>query len=87
MIIELKNASESVGLKINWNKTKIMSNGIVTEMKIDNETIEIVKKFKFLGTILYFENREQEELSARISAAWKAFWAHKRFFTDKNFAL
>jgi hypothetical protein len=87
MIEELKNVSEKVGLQISWKKTKLMSNGHWNSCNVGDIKVETVEKFKFLGTILSFENRENLEISARISSAWRAFWSYKRFFTDKNVAI
>jgi hypothetical protein len=87
MMEELKNVSEKVGLKISWKKTKLMSNGQWNSRNVGVINVEAVEKFKFLGTVLSFENREKMEVAARISSAWRAFWSYKRFFTDKNLAL
>jgi Reverse transcriptase (RNA-dependent DNA polymerase) len=87
MMEELKTESEKVGLMINWSKTKIMTNATPTDFKVQGQDIEKVKKFKFLGTVLSFDDRENLEISARISSAWKAFWSYKRYFTDRNLAI
>jgi hypothetical protein len=86
MLNELKERSEEVGL-LNWNKTKIMTNANDDEFQIGYQKIEKVEIFKFLGVQVSFVNRENHEISRRISSAWKAFWSYKRFFTDKNLAL
>ena len=41
--------SEKAGLKLNIQKTKIMSSGPITLWEIDGETIETVTDFIFLG--------------------------------------
>jgi Reverse transcriptase (RNA-dependent DNA polymerase) len=86
MIEELKIESEKVGLFMNWKKTKIMTNDGTSTFAVDGRNVEKVEKFKFLGTMLSFKDREQIEISARISSGWKAFWSYKRYFTDKNLA-
>jgi hypothetical protein len=61
MIEELKKASEEVGLLVNWKKT-MRSNDSISNIQDDGHQIEVAKKFKFLGSILSFENREKEEI-------------------------
>ena len=42
--------SEKVGLKLNFQKTKIMASGPITSWEIDGETVETVSDFIFLGS-------------------------------------
>ena len=42
--------SEKVGLKLNFQKTKIMASGPITSWQIDGETVETVSDFIFLGS-------------------------------------
>ena len=41
---------EKVGLKLNIQKTKIMTSGPITSWEIDRETVETVSDFIFLGS-------------------------------------
>ena len=41
--------SEKVGLKLNIHKTKIMASSPITSWQIDEETMETVTNFIFLG--------------------------------------
>ena len=41
---------EKVGLKLNLQKTKIMSSGPITSWEIDGETVKTVSDFTFLGS-------------------------------------
>ena len=49
LLMNVKEESEKVGLKLNIQKTKIMSSGPITSWQIDGETMEIVTDFIFLG--------------------------------------
>ena len=40
LLMELKEESEKVGLKLNIQKTKIMASGPITSWQIDGETVE-----------------------------------------------
>ena len=48
--LKVKEESEKVGLKRNIQKTKIMASGPITSWEIDEETVEIVADFIFLGS-------------------------------------
>ena len=46
----MKEESEKVGLKLKIQKTKIMASGPITPWEIDEETVETVSDFIFLGS-------------------------------------
>ena len=46
----MKEESEKVGLKLSIQKTKIMASGPITSWQIDEETMETVRHFIFLGS-------------------------------------
>ena len=48
--MKVKVESEKVGLKLNIQKTKIMESGPITSWEIDDETVETVSDFIFLGS-------------------------------------
>ena len=50
LLMKAKEESEKVGLKLNIQKTKIMSSGPITSWQIDGETVETVADFIFLGS-------------------------------------
>ena len=45
LLMKVKEESESVGLKLNIQKTKIMASGPITSWQIDGETMETVTDF------------------------------------------
>ena len=45
--MKVKEESEKVGLKLNFQKTKIMASGPLTPWQIDGETVETVADFIF----------------------------------------
>ena len=45
LLLKIKEESENVGLKLNIQKTKIMSSGPTSSWQIDGETVEIVADF------------------------------------------
>ena len=48
--MKVKVESEKVGLKLNIRKMKIMASGPITSWEIDEETVETVPDFIFLGS-------------------------------------
>ena len=48
--MKVKEESEKVGLKLNIQKTKIIASGLNTSWQIDEETMETVSDFIFLGS-------------------------------------
>ena len=48
--MKVKEESEKVGLKLNIHKTKIVTSGPITSWQIDEETVETVRNFMFLGS-------------------------------------
>ena len=49
LLMKVKEESETVGLKLNIQKTKIMASGPITSWKIDGETVETLSDFIFWG--------------------------------------
>ena len=47
--MKVKEESEKVDLKLNFQKTKIMASSSITPRQIDGETMETVRDFIFLG--------------------------------------
>ena len=50
LLMKVKEESEKVGLQLNIQKTKIMASGPITSWQIDEETVETVADFIFLGS-------------------------------------
>ena len=50
LLMKVKEDSEKAGLKLNTQKTKIMTSGPITSWQIDGETMETVTDFIFLGS-------------------------------------
>ena len=50
LLIKVKEESETVGLKLNIQRMKIMASGPITSWEIDGETVETVSDFIFAGS-------------------------------------
>ena len=49
-LMKVKEESEKVGLNLNIQRTKIMASSPITSWQIDEETMETVTDFTFLGS-------------------------------------
>ena len=50
LLMKVKEEMEKVGLKLNFQKTKVMASGPITSWEIDGETVETVSDFIFWGS-------------------------------------
>ena len=50
LLMKVPEESEKAGLKLNMQKTKIMTSGYTTSYQIDGQTMETVIDFIFLGS-------------------------------------
>ena len=64
--MKVKEESEKVGLKPNIQKTKIMASGPITSWQIDEETVETVAGFIFLGSKITADGDCSHEIKRRL---------------------
>ena len=62
----VKEESEKAGLKLNIQKTKIMASGPITSWEIDEETVETVADFIFLGSKITVDGDCISEMKRRL---------------------
>ena len=72
LLMEMKEESEEVGLKLNTQKTKIMASGPITSWQIDGETVETVREFIFLGSKITADGDCSHEIKRRLLLGRKA---------------
>ena len=68
----MKEMSEKVGLKLNFQKTKIMASSPITSWQIDGETVEIVRDFIYLGSRITADGDCSHEIKRRLLLGRKA---------------
>ena len=66
LLIKVKEDSEKVGLKLNIQKTKIMTSGPITSWQIDGETMETMRNFIFLGSKIIADGDFSHEIKTRL---------------------
>ena len=68
-MVKVKEESEKVGLKLNFQKTKIVTSSPITSWQIDGETMETVTDFILGGSKLTSDGDCSHEI--KTLAPWK----------------
>ena len=72
LLMKVKEESEKVDLKLNIQKTKVMSSGFITAWQIDGETMETVRDFIFLGSRITADGDCNHGIKSRLLFSRKA---------------
>ena len=72
LLMKVKEESEKVGLRLNFQKTKIMASGPITSWQIDGETMETVTDFIFLGSKITVDGDCSHEIKRHLLLERKA---------------
>ena len=68
--MKVKKESEKAGLKLNFQKMKIMASGPITSWQIEGETMDTVRDFIFLGSKITADHDCNHEIK-RLLRFWK----------------
>ena len=71
-LMKVKEESEKVGLKLNIQNTKITTSSPITSWQIDEETVELVRYFIFLGFKITADGDCSYEFKRRLLLGRKA---------------
>ena len=82
--MKVKQESETVGLKLNIQKTKIMALDPITSWEIDGETVETVKDFIFLDSKTTPDGDFNHDIKRRLLLGRKAMTNHIRQHIKKQ---
>ena len=72
LLMTVKEESEKAGLKLTFQKTKIMAFGPIASWQIDGETVETVIDFIFLGSKITADGDWSHEIKRRLLLGRKA---------------
>ena len=89
LVERLDKASTAYGMKISAEKTKLITNntsGINTEIKINDQKLEAVTSFKYLGSLITDEGSKPEILS-KIAQTAAALTRLKPVWNDRSISL
>ena len=73
LLMKVKDGSEIFGLKLNFQKTKIMTSGPIASCQIDGETVEAVSDFIFLGSKTTADGDCSHEIKRRLLLGRKSY--------------
>ena len=87
LLMKVKEESEKVGLKLNIQKTKIMTAGPITSWQIDGETVETVTDFYFLGSQITADGDCSHEIKRRLPLGRKVMTSLDSILKNRDITL
>ena len=87
LLMEVKEESEKVGLKLNIRKTKIMASSPITSWQIDEETVETVADFIFLGSKVTADGDYSHEIKRHLLLGRKVMTNLDSIFKSRDITL
>ena len=72
LLMKVKEESETVGLKLNIQKTKIMASGPITSWETDGETMETVRQYILGGSKITADGDCSHEIKRHLLLGRKA---------------
>ena len=87
LLMQVKEESENVGLKLNIQKTKIMASGPITSWQIDGETVETVSGFIFGGSKITADGDCSHEIKRRLLLGRKVMTNLDTIFKSRDITL
>ena len=87
LLMKAKEESEKAGLKLKFQKTKVMASGPITSWQIDGETMETVSDFIFLGSKLTADGDHSHEIKRHLLLGGKAMTNLDSVLKSRNIIL
>ena len=87
LLMKMKVESENVGLKVNFQKTKIMASGTITPWKIDGETVETVSDSILGGSKVAADGDCSHEIKRHLLLGRKVMTNLDSIFKCRNITL
>ena len=87
LLIKVKEESEKASLKLNIQKMKIMASGPIPSWQIDEETIETVTDFIFLGSKITADGDCSHKIKRRLLFGRKAMTNLDRILKSRDISL
>ena len=87
LLMKVKEESEKVGLKLNIQKTNIMTSSPITSWQIDGETMETVRDFIFLCSKITADGDCVHEIKRRLLLERKAMTSLDSILKSRDIAL
>ena len=87
LVMNMKEDSEKVGLKLNIQKTKIIASDPITSWEIDGETLETVSDFIFLGSKITADSDCSHEIKRCLLLGRKVITNLDSIFKSRDIPL
>ena len=87
LLMKMKVESEKVGLKLNIQKTKIITSGPITSWQIDGERVETVSDFIFLGSKIIADGDHSHEIKKHLLLGRKVMTNLDSIFKSRDITL
>ena len=87
LLMNVKEESEKVGLRLNIQKTKIMASGPITSWQIDGETVETVVDFIFWGSKITADGDCSHEIKRRLLLGMNVTTNLNNIFKSRDITL
>ena len=87
LLMKVKEESEKIGLKLNIQKTKIMSSGPITSWEIDGETVETVSDFILGGSKITADGDQSHEIKRHLLLGRKVMSNLDSIFKSRDITL
>ena len=85
--MRVREESETVGLKLNIQKTKIMASGPITSWEMDGETVETVSDFILGGSKITADGDCSHEIKRRLLLGRKVMTNLESKFKSRDITL
>ena len=87
LLMKVKEESGKVGLKLSFQKTKIMASGPITSWQIDGEIVDTVADFIFLGSKITADGDCSHEIKRRLFLGRKVMTNLDSILKSRNITL
>ena len=86
-LMEVKEESEKVGLKLNIQKTKIMASGLITPWQIGGKTMETMTNVILEGSKITADGDHSHEIKRRLLLGRKAMTSLDSILKSRDITL
>uniref|UniRef100_A0A914UKL9 Reverse transcriptase domain-containing protein n=1 Tax=Plectus sambesii TaxID=2011161 RepID=A0A914UKL9_9BILA len=87
MAKDLQQQAKGIGLKINVNKSKLVTNQNTHRRPpfiVAGQQVEQVSEFVYLGQTIGDSTKRQKEIGRRVTAGWRSFFKYKMIYMSKQ---
>ena len=87
LLMKVKEESKILGLKLSFQKTKIMASGPITSWEIDGETVETVSDFILRGSKITVDGDGSHEIKRHLLLGRKVMTNLDSIFKSRDITL